>query len=47
MLVGGSEKSIALQPVSIEGTAGLNVAAGVEVREPAIARHVARHPKSQ
>jgi len=30
VLVGGSEKSITLQPVSIEGTAGLNVAAGVE-----------------
>jgi len=30
VLVGGSEKSIHLQPVSVEGTAGLNVAAGVE-----------------
>ena len=28
-LVGGSNKSIALQPVSIEGLTGLNVAAGV------------------
>ena len=28
-LVGGSNNSIALQPVSIEGTTGLNVAAGV------------------
>lgn len=28
-LVGGSNNSISLQPVSIEGTAGLNVAAGV------------------
>lgn len=28
-LVGGSNRSIALQPVSIEGNAGLNVAAGV------------------
>lgn len=29
VLVGGSEKSITLQPVSIEGTTGLNVAAGI------------------
>jgi hypothetical protein len=29
VLVGGSGNSIALQPVSIEGTTGLNVAAGV------------------
>lgn len=29
VLMGGSEKSVSLQPVSIEGTAGLNVAAGV------------------
>lgn len=29
VLVGGSDKSIALQPVSIEGDAGLNVAAGI------------------
>jgi hypothetical protein len=28
-LVGGSNKSVALQPVSIEGLTGLNVAAGV------------------
>jgi Protein of unknown function (DUF992) len=28
-LVGGSTKSIAFQPVSIEGNAGLNIAAGV------------------
>ena len=28
-LVGGSDKSVALQPVSIEGVEGLNVAAGV------------------
>ena len=28
-LVGGSGRSIALQPVSVEGTTGLNVAAGV------------------
>jgi hypothetical protein len=28
-LIGGSKKSIALQPVSIEGNTGLNVAAGV------------------
>jgi hypothetical protein len=30
VLVGGLEKSITLQPVSIEGETGLNVAAGVE-----------------
>jgi hypothetical protein len=29
VLVGGSGNSIALQPVSIEGTMGLNVAAGI------------------
>lgn len=29
VLVGGSDQSVSLQPVSIEGTAGLNVAAGV------------------
>lgn len=29
VLVGGSDKSIALQPVSLEGVVGLNVAAGV------------------
>lgn len=28
-LIGGSETSIALQPLSIEGTTGLNVAAGI------------------
>jgi hypothetical protein len=30
VLVGGLNKSVALQPVSIEGESGLNVAAGVE-----------------
>jgi hypothetical protein len=29
VLLGGFDKSIALQPVSIEGTTGLNIAAGV------------------
>ena len=29
VLVGGSNNSIALQPVSVEGTTGLNVAAGI------------------
>jgi hypothetical protein len=29
VLVGGSNNSIALQPVSVEGTTGLNVVAGV------------------
>lgn len=29
VLIGGSTRSIALQPVSIEGNAGLNVAAGI------------------
>lgn len=29
VLIGGSNKSIALQPVSIEGASGLNVAAGI------------------
>jgi len=30
ILVGGSKKGIALQPISVEGLAGANVAAGVE-----------------
>lgn len=30
VLVGGFDKSIALQPISIEGNTGLNVAAGIE-----------------
>jgi len=29
VLVGGFDKSIALQPISVEGTRGLNVAAGI------------------
>jgi hypothetical protein len=29
VLIGGFEKSIALQPISIEGNTGLNVAAGI------------------
>jgi uncharacterized protein DUF992 len=29
VLVGGSDKSVALQPLSVEGSVGLNVAAGV------------------
>lgn len=29
VLIGGSTRSIALQPVSVEGNAGLNVAAGI------------------
>jgi hypothetical protein len=29
VLVGGSNKQITLQPVSVEGTSGLNVAGGV------------------
>jgi Protein of unknown function (DUF992) len=29
VLVGGSSNSIALQPVSFEGSTGLNVAAGI------------------
>jgi len=31
VLVGGSNKSIALQPLSVEGEAGFNIAAGVTV----------------
>ena len=34
VLVGGSGNSIALQPVSIEGTTGLNVAAGIAEMTP-------------
>jgi hypothetical protein len=30
-LLGGGKKSIALQPISIEGITGLNVAAGIGV----------------
>ncbi|MGB9657775.1 MAG: DUF992 domain-containing protein, partial [Pseudolabrys sp.] len=29
VLVGGSDRTIALQPLSVQGQAGLNVAAGV------------------
>ena len=29
VLIGGSERSIALQPLSIEGATGLNIAAGI------------------
>ena len=29
VLVGGSDRTVALQPVSVQGQAGLNVAAGV------------------
>jgi len=29
VLVGGFDKSVALQPISIEGNTGLNVAAGI------------------
>jgi hypothetical protein len=29
VLVGGFDKSIALQPVSVEGMTGLNIAAGI------------------
>lgn len=38
VLVGGSDKSISLQPLSVEGTEGLNVAAGlaqIVLRRPA------------
>ncbi len=30
VLVGGSNKSVTLQPLNIEGQTGLNVAAGIE-----------------
>ena len=30
VLVGGSRKTVSLQPLNVEGTAGVNVAAGVE-----------------
>ena len=29
VLIGGLDKSVALQPVSVEGSTGLNVAAGI------------------
>jgi hypothetical protein len=38
VLVGGSNRSIALQPVSIEGNAGLNVAAGIGAMNLHLAR---------
>ena len=40
VLLGGSNKQITLQPVSVEGSAGLNVAAGVAAvtLKPAVAR---------
>jgi len=52
VLVGGSEKQINLQPVSIEGTAGLNVAAGVAslalraAGPPRSRGHARSHPRS-
>jgi hypothetical protein len=33
VLVGGSSKQITLQPVSVEGSVGLNAAAGIGVVE--------------
>jgi hypothetical protein len=33
VLVGGSNKQITLQPVSVEGSVGLNAAAGIGVVE--------------
>ena len=33
MLVGGSDNSIALQPLSVQGQLGLNLAAGLESLE--------------
>jgi hypothetical protein len=40
VLVGGSNRSVALQPVSVQGQAGLNVAAGVTQLELRAARLV-------
>ena len=37
VLIGGFDKSVTLQPVSIEGNAGLNVAGGIGAME---LRHV-------
>src|SRR6202166_2748168 len=34
VLIGGSDNSIALQPLSVQGQVGLNVAAGLESLEP-------------
>ena len=40
VLVGGSNRSVALQPISVQGQAGLNVAAGVTQLELRAARLV-------
>jgi uncharacterized protein DUF992 len=43
-LVGGSNNSIALQPLSLEGQTGLNLAVGVEALELRLAPSLALGP---
>ena len=38
VLVGGSNRAVALQPVSVQGQVGLNIAAGVGTLELHLAR---------
>ncbi len=44
ILVGGSEKSVTLQPLSIEGNKGLNIAAGVMTMHLKFVKTVAEPP---
>jgi hypothetical protein len=46
VLVGGSHRSISLQPVSVEGNTGLNVAAGIGAMSLHYQRQTARPPRA-
>lgn len=43
VLVGGSDRTVSLQPVSVQGQAGLNVAAGIAELSLSPARYPRRH----
>jgi hypothetical protein len=46
VLIGGSHRSISLQPVSVEGNTGLNVAAGIGAMSLRYQRQTARAPRA-
>jgi uncharacterized protein DUF992 len=46
VLVGGSNRTISLQPVSIEGNTGLNVAAGIGAMSLRYQPQTARRPRA-
>ena len=46
VLVGGSNRTISLQPVSIEGNTGLNVAAGIGAMSLRYQQQTARRPRA-